>query len=99
MEILFFFFLFLIVIASFWWQSDRSHTVIEQWAEQHGYRLVECNNSPFKGPFFWTSSKGQTVYHVVVEDKTGRTRSGWVKCGSYWWGLMSDQAEVRWEDE
>src|SRR5262249_35973173 len=51
----------------------------------------------FRGPFFWTSSKGQTVYRVTVEVK-GAVRTGWVRCGSWWLGLRSEQVEVRWDE-
>ena len=52
----------------------------------------------FRGPYFWTSSKGQTVYRVTVEVRGG-VRTGWVRCGGWWLGLLSDQAEVRWDNE
>jgi hypothetical protein len=29
----------------------------------------------------------------------GGVRSGWVRCGSWWLGLLSDQVEVRWDQE
>ena len=47
---------------------------------------------------FWTSSRGQTVYCVTVEDEQGNQRHGWVRCGSWLFGLLSDNVDVRWED-
>ncbi len=101
MEILFVLFVasIAVAIASIWWQSDKSQIIVQEWAQQNGFRLLESKFSLSKGPFLWTSSKRQTVYRVRVEDKSGRVRGGWVKCGSYWWGLMSDEAQVRWDDE
>ena len=82
------------------WHINRSRSLLEEWAGQNGYRVIESSyRSIMRGPFFWTTSKGQTVYRVTVEDRTGRVRSGWVRCGSFWGGLLSDPVQVRWDDE
>ena len=81
------------------WHFSRSRSVLEQWAHDHGFRILHSEYRNFsKGPFFWTSSKGQTVYYVTVRDGSGNVRSGWVRCGGWLLGLMSDKAEVRWDD-
>jgi hypothetical protein len=83
---------------SLWWHFGRSSSLLHQWAEQNGYRIVRQEyRTFFRGPFFWSSSKGQTVYHVVVEDSAGNRRSGYVRCGGWWLGLLSDRVEVRWD--
>jgi hypothetical protein len=88
----------IIAICATCWHYSRSNEVLTQWAEQNGYRLLSQEYRHFaKGPFFWTSSKDQTVYYVTVEDRDGQVKRGWVRCGGYWTGLMSDRAEVRWE--
>jgi hypothetical protein len=88
-----------LALLLFAWQFRRSDTLLERWAERNGYTLIEREYRWFaRGPFFWTSSKGQTVYRVTVEDKAGRRRSGWVRCGGWFFGLLSDTAEVRWDD-
>jgi hypothetical protein len=83
-----------------WWQFSRSRSLLEQWAERNGYHILSRRyRSFFKGPFFWTSSRGQAVYHVTVEEKEGgRRRSGWVRCGGWFLGLLSDNVEVQWDD-
>ena len=81
-----------------WWHFGRSSSLLHQWAAKNGYRIVRQEyRHLFKGPFFWTSTKGQTVYYVVVEDAAGTRRSGWVRCGGWWLGLLSDNVEVRWD--
>jgi hypothetical protein len=97
-----FFFVSLIVVVfalGVYWHFGRSHSLIHLWAERNGYRLLESNYCWFfKGPFFWTSSKGQTVYRVSVQDQRGHRRTGWVRCGSWMLGLLSENVEVRWEE-
>lgn len=88
----------LLVATSIAWHSHRSRSVLERWAERNGYRIIDADyRNFFRGPFFWTSSKGQTVYRVTVQAK-GVVRNGWVRCGSWWLGLLSDQVEVRWDE-
>ena len=83
--------------ASFWWQHSRSASLLQKWAEDNDLYIVSSEfRYLFRGPFFWTS-RGRTVYRVTVEDKTGRVRKGWVLCGGWWWGLMSDHVEARWD--
>jgi len=88
------------VVLAISWHLGRSKSLLEQWAAENHYRILRQElRYLFKGPYFWTSTKGQTVYHVVVEDSAGNQRGGWVRCGSWWFGLLSDNVEVRWDDE
>lgn len=98
MEIFIFFVFALLMIPLVIWHFSRSRDVLDHWAQSHGYRIIEANYSHLKGPFFWTSSRGQSVYRVVVEDANGQRRTGWVRCGSWLWGIWSDTAEVRWDE-
>jgi hypothetical protein len=87
-----------VMILSVWWHFGRSGSLLRQWAARNDYRIIRKEyRSFFKGPFFWTSTKGQVVYYVVVEDSAGASRSGWVRCGGWWFGLLSDNVEVRWD--
>ena len=82
------------------WHFSRSRSLLDQWAADNGFRIIESSyRNLVRGPFFWTTSKGQTVYRVTVEDGSGRRRSGWVRCGGWFLGLLSDRVQVRWDDE
>jgi hypothetical protein len=88
-----------VVFAGLAWNFSRSRSILEQWASDNGYQILHSEKRTlFRGPFFWTSLTHQTVYYVKVRDPDGTIRTGWVRCGSWWLGLMSDKAEVRWED-
>jgi hypothetical protein len=89
----------ILAILAMVWHSGRSSSLLNQWAAQNGYRVISQEyRTFFKGPFFWTSTKGQTIYYVVIEDSGGNRRGGWVRCGGWWLGLLSDNVEVRWDD-
>ena len=88
----------LIAIASFALRISRSQTIIDRWAEANGFRVLNVEQRFLRtGPFFFRHNKGQTVYHVTVQDSEGRTRSGYVRCGGWFAGLLSDAARVEWD--
>lgn len=85
-------------VMSIAWSNNRSQQIVESWASRNGYTLLSAEQRHMmRGPFFWTTARGQTVYYITVRDQHGMVRSGWLRCGSWWLGLWSDQADVRWE--
>jgi hypothetical protein len=80
-------------------QITRSQQLLQKWATENGYQLVQAQARPFpiRSPFSW-SSKNQRVYQVVVQDEQGNERGGWLRLGGYSSGLLSDQVEVRWDE-
>ena len=87
-----------LIILSLWWHFGRSSSLLHDWAENNEYRIIRQQYRYFfRSPFLWTSTKGQAVYYVVIEDSAGASRSGWVRCGGWWFGLLSDNVEVRWD--
>jgi hypothetical protein len=88
-----------IAITAITWRFHRGQTLLRRWAASSGYRLHDHEvRWLVRGPFFWTTSKAQMVYRVTVEDNTGHLRRGWVRCGSWLGGLLSDRVDVRWDD-
>jgi hypothetical protein len=92
--------IFALIGASIYWQFSRSRAIQEGWARENGYTLVSREYRTFrKGPFTWTTSRNQTVYYVSVRDSNNRLRYGWVRCGGWWRGVWTNQAEVEWDDQ
>ncbi len=88
-----------LVAVIFFLHFSRSRQLLESWARQNNYQIVSSEHRYFfKGPFFWTSSDQQTVYYVTVETADGGTRNGWVRCGGWFTGMLSDQVDVRWDE-
>jgi hypothetical protein len=80
------------------WTRGRVENMLNRWASDEGYEVLESESCWFlRGPFFWTTSRGQRVYRVVVRTREGRVRQGWVRCGSFGWGILKDKVEARWE--
>jgi hypothetical protein len=81
------------------WHFRRSASMIGRWAAENGYRLLGREYRWFRrGPFWWRTTDKMAVYHVTVEDREGRVRRAWVRCGGWFLGLFSDQVTVEWED-
>jgi hypothetical protein len=51
-----------------------------------------------RGPFWWRTSEGQTVYYVTIRDGRNNLRHAWIRCGGWLAGLFSDQVDVRWDE-
>jgi hypothetical protein len=47
-----------------------------------------------RGPYTWTLLGKQLVFHVVIKDSDGAVRTGYVKCGSFFWGVFVNRAEA-----
>ena len=87
-----------LIILCLGWHFGRASALLHAWAANNDYRVIRQEYRHFfRGPFLWTSTKGQAVYYVVIEDSAGASRSGWVRCGSWSFGLLSDNVEVRWD--
>jgi len=81
------------------WHFRRSGRMVERWAADNGYRLLDREYRwLLRGPFWWRTGKGMAVYHVTVQDASGRVRKGYIRCGGWFLGLLSDRIDVEWED-
>jgi hypothetical protein len=90
----------LIAIATFVWRAGRKKTILEQWADQQGFQLIDYEERWLaRGPFFFTTAKGRVVYLITVQHPDGRLATGWAKCGSWAFGLLSDAVQVRWDED
>jgi hypothetical protein len=76
----------------------RSRTEVRAALEQAGYHILRITHRiVWYGPFFWTTSRGQIVYCVVVRETGGRQRTGWARWGRRWLG-NPDGIELRWDE-
>jgi hypothetical protein len=97
-----FFMIALVVVALFLcirWHFARSAAILQNWADENGFEILEKSHRfIFKGPFFFRTTDKQVVYRVTVRDKSGNAYTGWVACGSWWFGLLSSKARVIWDE-
>jgi hypothetical protein len=83
------------LIAGIWiWTFKRARMILDRWAEKNHFQILSFKRRWFRlGPFLWRSSRQQVVYYVEFRSLEGQTIHGWLRCGSYWWGVMQDRAE------
>lgn len=79
------------------WRRARERTILGRWAQTHAYELQQVKRGHLRrGPFQW-SLGARPVFRVDVRDHEGRSARAWVRCGSYWLGLLSDRVDVHWD--
>jgi hypothetical protein len=65
---------------------SRSKENVVRWAKESGLQLNRCE---------WRCRGGELVLRIRVLDRDGRTRDGWVPCGSSLLGVVSHRTDVR----
>lgn len=78
---------------------ERLESLLPEWAERNGYRILKRERRFFFcGPFFF-SSRYSDVCRLTVQGRQGGCRAGWVRIGEGPLGsLLSDRIEVVWDD-
>jgi hypothetical protein len=73
--------------------------VFQDWIEREGHRVISRQfRALLRGPFTWTTRKGQAVFHVILEDELSKQRTAWVRCTMQIDGAPVDAVEVVWLD-
>lgn len=76
----------------------RARAAIRAELARSGYDIVEMQHRIVRlGPLFWTTTRSQVVYRIVVRDAAGRRRAGWTRWGRTWL-MKPDTLELRWDD-
>jgi hypothetical protein len=89
-------------IVSFCLSILRGKAIVQKWAAANGFEIIRAELCLFTGGSgMWETptSRNQIIYSVQVRDRDGLERSGWVRVGSFFGGIMfaSKAAEVKWK--
>jgi hypothetical protein len=84
------------IVAFEIWHWRRCLRLLEAWAARGGYVVVSKRYSFWGGPFWWRKTRNARVFHVLVRDSNGRTRSGHVCCRPYL--TLASPVDVIWDD-
>jgi hypothetical protein len=86
-----------------WLYAWRARAVLRGWAAESGFQILRFQKTNFtgRGPFgWWTNGPHQAIYHIRVRDREGRERACWVRCGSFFGGILfSNKTEVKWDEQ
>jgi hypothetical protein len=80
------------------WDFTRAQSVLEHWAGENGYDILSKERRWFGGPFWWRKTNDQVVFYVTVRTSEGQIRRGWIRCGSWFLGILSNRADVEWDE-
>jgi hypothetical protein len=85
--------LFMLGIGRIYWNRR-----IARWADEHALTLIDFSGASFlEGPRAFRRSDNQFAFRLVVEDSSGRMRTGWLSFGSYLGFWPTGRPEIRWE--
>lgn len=77
----------------------RARAAVREAIRAGGDELVQMKQRWLRqGPFFWTTTRSQVVYRVVVRDSAGRQRTGWARWGRTWFLEPDTRLEFRWDE-
>src|SRR5262245_46733645 len=78
------------------WQYRRADQLLDAWARDHGYRLLEREErTPAgDGPMNRYARNKQIVYSVSLVDQSGTIRRAQVRVGNPDTGVLSDEVSV-----
>lgn len=90
--------LFAAVLASVGWYNivrlGKARRTVRDWLQGKGWTLVSARLCWWPaGPFSMAIARHLPVYRVLVRDRDGALRRGWVCCAPF-----SDDAEAAWEE-
>lgn len=82
------------------YQCAKGRRALARWAGENGYLLVRFRRLVFPelGGFPFFASKAQQAFRIVVRLGDGSQRKGSVLLGSWWRGVDSPAAKVKWDD-
>ena len=99
LTVLFFVIGFVFVVFLLACNIIRPRQILNRWAAVNNYEILSADYRWIRfGPFFWTTSKGQAIYYVTVRTPDGQQKQGWVRCGGWIMGVLTNQSEVRWDE-
>lgn len=81
------------------WQFNKADRLLENWARENNYRILEKQNANFgDGPAGTRQASSQVKYRIVVIDGNDQRKSGLVTIGSKNLGTLSDEIVVAWKE-
>ncbi len=99
--LVFFAFLVAVVVLNRAWVRFRVVSIIRVWAKEQGFELVSAQLRGLRqGPFLMQGGRSDTVHRIVVRERSGGTRAGWVLCRNGVFAMIHDrELVVKWDHE
>lgn len=91
-----------IILFGIWmirWQYSKADRLVENWAAQNNYKLLEKENANLgDGPLGRRGAKTYVKYRIKIEDNNGEIRTGTAFLGDENVGVLSDKVRVEWDN-
>ena len=74
----------------------RAHSILKTWAMKNSYEILSSDLRILsRGPYLGTLFGNQWVFRVTVRNSEGAVKTGFVKCGGFWWGILIN---IKWDE-
>ena len=84
-----------IVAAASYLINARCRSLIDGWASHGAWEVVRCRRCLLRaGPF--APVPGMPIYHVELQNRFGRRREAYVRCGNVILSVLADDVAVAW---
>jgi hypothetical protein len=80
------------------WRGRKARQIARDWLAQNSVEVVRARRSRLMNPFLWRIYY-QIAYRIVVKDKNGVLRQGWLSIADWRFGLFPRTLEVCWDDD
>jgi len=77
--------------------TKKGKTVINDWANKNGFKLIQCKYSLLGGPFIASKGHGRWVFRITVSDQSTPERYGWIIVMPFPTTSTDNQLEVKWD--
>lgn len=73
---------------------------LKQWAQRNNYTINKCKMCLINiGPFsYFGTSGGQSIFKIEAVNSEGEIRTGYARAGGFFFGLLRDRVEVKWDN-
>ena len=69
---------------------SRAQIILRTWADENGYKILSSIMRFLgRGPYKYTLLGKQWVFHVTIRTSDGTVKTGYIKCGSFFWGVSN----------
>lgn len=84
------------ILAAVWYLiHSRCRTLIDAWAQHGAWDVVSCRRCLLRaGPF--PPIPGMPIYRVELQNRHGRRREAYVRCGDPILSVIADAIAVEW---
>jgi hypothetical protein len=86
-----------LIVYTYAWRGRKARNIAREWLARNCVEVVSARRSLLMNSLLWRIYY-QIGYRIVVRDKNGILRQGWMSIADWRFGLFPRTVEVLWDD-